>query len=730
MKLRIATCNLAVAAAIAALAPTSASAALEAPTSGSLNIWFKAPVSNSIVSGQVQLDKCYVRGTGVSRVEFFLDSTRLNTDSTMSDGMSCVLDTTKFANGTHKLRAVAYNSSGSSYTETTSINIQNAASGGSSGGSSGDTGGSSGTAPTISFKQPSSGGTLSGAIKDSALCEVTGSGFIKVSFHLDDKPLNTELNAPWHCSFDTKAFSNGTHTLKATAYNAAGAATVAQIPVTISNGTTGGTDGGTSSPTTPSANGLTITSPQAGATLSGSSNACAASAPKGTNYVRFYRDGVWLNTDNTLPYGCNIDVSRLANGTHKLKAISYGAYNVVTAQTEISFNVGTGGSTGGGTGTPTNAAPSVSLTAPAVNAVLSNTATCAASAGDADGAVSKVEFILGSAVVASDTGAPYSCSFDTTKYQNGTYTFTARATDNLGKVATASRSVTVKNDVVSEPSTGGGGTVSSISSSDIVNHIRADVPFSQQSGFNTQALGQYLMAPDIPETGLHAFALQNGETLRLGKHIDPRNSSRKVLAFQVDPRDVSTSGAKRSEFKLPGNIDSDRVYWASMSVYVYDWGTLSTADDGLFGIQLHSGNTLGLSPTFSVVTSGTGRTFQVMALGSSSTSPSYANTLTKRSADLPIPFGRWVDFVFKFKLNPSGNGFLQVWMDGTQILNHSGVLGYITPGEKPYFKFGYYNWSGSGFASTRKVLVRSPVVVADPTGKYQPEDLRAYVNAH
>jgi hypothetical protein len=85
----------------------------------------------------------------------------------------------------------------------------------------------------------------------------------------------------------------------------------------------------------------------------------------------------------------------------------------------------------------------------------------------------------------------------------------------------------------------------------------------------------------------------------------------------------------------------------------------------------------------------------------------------------------------KFKLNTAGNGFLQVWMDGTQIVDHKGLLGYITPGNKDFFKFGYYNWSGSNFASTRKVLLRSPVIVSDPSGtKYKPEDLRAYVNAH
>jgi len=94
---------------------------------------------------------------------------------------------------------------------------------------------------------------------------------------------------------------------------------------------------------------------------------------------------------------------------------------------------------------------------------------------------------------------------------------------------------------------------------------------------------------------------------------------------------------------------------------------------------------------------------------------------------VPIPFGRWVDFVFKFRHSMSPSGLLQVWMDGSQIMNYSGPLGYYTPGYNDYFKFGYYNWST--YNSSRKVLVRSPVVVADPTGsKYSAADLRSFIN--
>src|SRR6185436_2503415 len=97
-----------------------------APTSGSLDVWFKSPASGATISGSRTGTNCYVNGVGVARVQFFLDNTALNTDTTMSDGMQCALDTTKFANGTHQLKAVAYNSSGASRADDININIQNA----------------------------------------------------------------------------------------------------------------------------------------------------------------------------------------------------------------------------------------------------------------------------------------------------------------------------------------------------------------------------------------------------------------------------------------------------------------------------------------------------------------------------------------------------------------------------------------------------------------------------
>src|SRR5439155_613103 len=88
----------------------------QAPTSGALDVWFKAPTAGNTISGVLNAGSgCYVSASGsVARVVFALDATTLNTDSTPADGLQCVLDTTKFANGTHTLKATAFDTSGAS----------------------------------------------------------------------------------------------------------------------------------------------------------------------------------------------------------------------------------------------------------------------------------------------------------------------------------------------------------------------------------------------------------------------------------------------------------------------------------------------------------------------------------------------------------------------------------------------------------------------------------------
>jgi predicted phosphodiesterase len=270
----------------------------------------------------------------------------------------------------------------------------------------------------------------------------------------------------------------------------------------------------------------------------------------------------------------------------------------------------------------------------------------------------------------------------------------------------------------------------SIAASDLLGAASAQLPFSRQSGYTAQVVGTYTRAGSIPESGIHGSILPNGETLRFGKVPDPSNPILKALSFQVHPDDPVTAKGKRSELSFGRNIETNKVYWVALGVYAYDWGVLGSKDAALFGTQVHSGDdSLNLSPAFSLYTTGAGRKFKVQARWSTSPLPAQSNSTVANYAERDLPFDRWMDFVFKFRLNTAGEGFLQVWMDGERIVNHRGNLGFTTPGYNDYVKFGYYNWT-SAMSSVRKILLRSPTIVADPSGdKYSAEQLRACLMA-
>jgi hypothetical protein len=87
-----------------------------------------------------------------------------------------------------------------------------------------------------------------------------------------------------------------------------------------------------------------------------------------------------------------------------------------------------------------SAAPTAALTQPADGASFGAPATInlAANASDVDGSVAKVEFLNGSAKIGEDATAPY--TFTWSGVGAGTYTLTARATDDSGQVTTSAPS--------------------------------------------------------------------------------------------------------------------------------------------------------------------------------------------------------------------------------------------------------------------------------------------------
>lgn len=52
--------------------------------------------------------------------------------------------------------------------------------------------------------------------------------------------------------------------------------------------------------------------------------------------------------------------------------------------------------------------------------------------------------------------------------------------------------------------------------------------------------------------------------------------------------------------------------------------------------------------------------------------------------------GRWNDLVYHLKLTPKPDGYLQAWLNGRQVVDYQGPLGYPDDLDSVYFKIGLY----------------------------------------
>lgn len=96
------------------------------------------------------------------------------------------------------------------------------------------------TPPTVSMTSPASGATVSGNVNVAATA-TDNVGVASVRFFLDGVQLGTDdTTAPYAISWDSATSSNGSHTLMATAFDAAGNTASTAIPVNVSNGTGSG----------------------------------------------------------------------------------------------------------------------------------------------------------------------------------------------------------------------------------------------------------------------------------------------------------------------------------------------------------------------------------------------------------------------------------------------------------------------------------------------------------
>ena len=172
-------------------------------------------------------------------------------------------------------------------------------------------------------------------------------------------------------------------------------------------------------------------------------SANASDADGSVSKVDFYNGSTLIQSDATSPY--SINWTNVAAGTYSITAKA--TDNVGATKTTAAVTVTVKSVT-----TNPNVAPTVALTAPINNASYNAPAsiTISANASDADGSVSKVDFYNGSTLIQSDATSPYSITWS--NVAAGTYTITAKATDNAGATKTSS-AVTVTVKTVTTPPT-------------------------------------------------------------------------------------------------------------------------------------------------------------------------------------------------------------------------------------------------------------------------------------
>jgi len=278
--------------------------------------------NNQVVSGLVTITANVTDDKGVSKVEFYLDNTLKNTDTTLP--YTWTLDTWQINNGTHSVKVVAYDTSNQTGEKNIIIIVQN-----------------SGTnnPPQVSILSPTNNSTVSGNVNIivNATDDVSVS---KVEFYIDNDLYITDTEAPYTWQWDTRSVSNGQHTIKVKAYDNTKQTAEDSVSVNVSNSLSD------SAPNVQIQNlsNYTIVS-------NNYPIICVFSDDKKVEYIEIYIDNDLVqrinNTDNISYYIYNWDTTEYTNGLHSIMLkvydsigqMSYDFYEVVVNNQDLSSEI-------------------------------------------------------------------------------------------------------------------------------------------------------------------------------------------------------------------------------------------------------------------------------------------------------------------------------------------------------------------------------------------------------
>ncbi len=346
-------------------------------------------------------------GGSVAKVDFFDGATLIGTDITSPYSIAW----TNAASGTHTITARATDNQGVATTSAAvTIRVD--------------------TPPGVNITAPANNAVFVAPANITVTANATDTdGTVSKVEFLDGATLvGTVTTAPYSITLTNVAPGSHSYTARATDNNNA-VTTSSAVPIVVNTAPT-----------------VSITSPANNAIFAVPANitvnATAADSDGTVTKVDFFDGATLVGTSTAAPY--SFTITNAAGGSHVLTAKATDNRGTVTTSAAITVSV--------------DAAPTVSITAPANNAVISAPAniTITAAAADTDGTITKVDIFDGATLVGTATAAPYSVAL--TNVALGAHSYTASATDNLG-ITTTSTAInvtvnTLPSASISSPSSG------------------------------------------------------------------------------------------------------------------------------------------------------------------------------------------------------------------------------------------------------------------------------------
>ncbi len=229
-------------------------------------------------------------------------------------------------------------------------------------------------------------------------------------------------------------------------------------------------------------------------------------------------------------------------------------------------------------------APTVSITAPTAGATVSGTITVSASASDNVGVVGVQFKVDGANLASEDTSSPYSVSWNTASFSNGSHVLTATARDAAGNPQTSpSITVTVSN-VFSDtyaPSVPTGLTATAISSSQINLSWTASSDNVGVAGYKIYKNGAYAdsvtSGTTYSSTGLSAGASYSYAVAAFDAvgNISEQSASAVTATFASGGGGGSTSGTSDTTAPIITNVRAENIISSGAQI---KWSTDDLSD--------------------------------------------------------------------------------------------------------------------------------------------------------